>query len=228
MIDALKKKIKSKTDVQNLSFWFVRHGESEGNALGDTCPIMHDTPLTEHGRQEAREIVSYLEKNAVRVTHIYTAPKGRSYETAEIIAKALDLSVKVKTGLDERNWGAWKNLRWEEASMRLDKLSIEDRYTFVPEGGESWQQMEKRLFLALEEVADESTGGENVLIITHRGCLRAVMPMLAKAGLEKHKEFSVPTGTLSKFSFEKDKFDFVGFIPKALAVFFSMVSHLVR
>ena len=228
MIEDLKKRIKSKTDIQNLSFWFVRHGESEGNALGDTCPIMHDTPLTERGRKEVKEIVRYLQKNAIRITHIYTAPKGRSYQTAEIIASSLGLPVNVEVGLDERNWGKWESLRWEEASLRLDKMSLEDRYTFIPEGGESWQQMEKRLFTTLEEIADKSIKGENILIITHRGCLRAVMPMLAKAGLEKHKEFSVATGAISKFSFEKDKFDFVGFIPKALSVFFSLISNITR
>ena len=228
MIEDLKKRIKTKADAQNLSFWFVRHGESEGNAMGDTCPIMHDTPLTERGRQEAQEIATYLQKNSVKVTHIYTAPKGRSRETAEIIANALGLPIKIKTGLDERNWGAWQSLRWEEASVQLDQMSLEDRYAFVPEGGESWQEMEKRLFMTLEEIADESIAGENVLIITHRGCLRAIMPKLAKEGLEKHKDFSVATGTLSKFSFEKDKFDLLGFIPKALSVFATLLSSLTR
>lgn len=214
MIEDLKKKVKDNMDKHNLSFWFIRHGESEANTLGDVCPVMHNTPLTLRGKKEVEDIVSYLKKNGIQVTHIYTAPKGRSKETAEIIASALGLPLKIKTGLDERDWGVWSNLKWEEVSMGLDQLLIEERYTFVPEGGESWQQMEKRLFVALEEIAEESVGGENVLIVTHRGCLRAIMPVLAKVGLEKHKEFSVATGALSKFSFEKDKFDFVGLMPK--------------
>lgn len=228
MIDALKKKIKNKADAHNLSFWFVRHGESEGNALKDTCPIMHDTSLTERGKQEAKEAASYLKKNSIKVTHIYTAPKGRSYQTAEIIASTLGLPLVVKKGLDERNWGEWETLRWEEASARLDQMTLQDRYTFVPKNGESWQEMEKRLFTTLDEIADESAGGESVLIVTHRGCLRAIMPMLATAGKEKHEEFSVATGALSKFSFKKDKFDFIGFVPKALAIFFALVSSLTH
>ncbi len=228
MIENLKKKIRAKKSGKNLSFWFVRHGESEGNSLGDACPVMHDTPLTKRGKKEAQEVVVYLQKNNIKVTHLYTGPKGRSYQTAEIIGSLLGLPVKVKADLDERNWGEWKNLRWTEASDRLDQLQIEERYTFVPKGGESWQQMEKRLFATLEEIAEESAGGENVLIVTHRGCLRAVMPMLAKTGKEKHKDFSVSTGALSKFSFEKDKFDFIGFIPKIVTVFFSMLSNITH
>ncbi|MDD5731961.1 MAG: histidine phosphatase family protein [Patescibacteria group bacterium] len=214
MIEKLKNKIRSQANEQKLSFWFVRHGESEGNALDDACPIMHDTPLTKLGIKQAKEIGEYLKKNSIRITHIYSAPKSRAHQTAKIIASSLGLPVIIKNGLNERNWGIWCNLRWQEASDRLEKLPIEDRYTFIPEGGESWEQMEKRLFATLEEIADESVGGENILIVTHRGCLRAIMPKLAKAGIEKHKEFSVVTGSLSKFSFEKDEFDFVGLIPK--------------
>lgn len=189
---------------------------------------MHDTPLNEKGRKESEGVVEYLQKNNIKIIDVYTAPKGRSYETAQIIATTLGLPIKIKNGLGERDWGNWENLRWTEASERLDKLSIEERFEFIPEGGESWQEMEARLFIALEEIADESSEGENILIVTHQGCLRAIMPMLAQAGRDKHKEFSVATGSLSKFSFEKDKFDFVGFIPKALMVFLSFVSSFVR
>lgn len=228
MIENLKNRVKNKINDRNISFWFVRHGESEGNELGDTCPLMHDTPLNNKGKKESQEIVEYLQKNNIKITSIYTAPKGRSRETAEIIGKGLVLSVKIKNNLSERNWGNWKALRWMEASERLEKFSVEERYLFIPEDGESWQEMEMRLFTVLEEIADEHLEGENILIVTHQGCLRAIMPMLAQAGRDKHKEFSVATGSLSKFSFEKDKFDFVGFIPKALVVFISIFSNFVR
>lgn len=215
MTENLKTKINARTENTDVSFWFVRHGESEGNVLGDTCPIMHDTPLTSRGRKEAEDVASYLQKEKVPVSHIFTAPKGRSFETAQIIASAVGLPVVVKGGLNERNWGSWASLRWEEASERLEAMTLDERYTFVPPEGESWKEMESRLFSTLEEIAVESVDGENVLIVTHRGCLRAILPVLAKATREKHKEFSVPTGALSKFSFRKDEFDFVGTLPTA-------------
>ncbi|HXK39953.1 MAG TPA: histidine phosphatase family protein [Candidatus Paceibacterota bacterium] len=227
MLQRLKSKL-AQTNNSHMSLWFVRHGESEGNALGDTCPIMHDTALTQEGRDEALRVASYLQKNDITVTDIYTSPKGRSRETAEVIGSVLGLSVKIKDGLSERDWGDWKDLRWMEASDRLDQLPLEERYTFVPPGGESWKQMESRLLLTLEEIVEENTAGENVLIVMHRGGLRAVLPLLAKAGIERHKEFSVPTGALSKFSFVKEAFDFVGFVPKALLPLVSLattVSH---
>jgi probable phosphoglycerate mutase len=214
ILKRLKEKLIGKGN-SDVAFWFVRHGESEGNALGDTCPVMHDTPLTDDGRREAEHIRTYLVQNKINITDVYTSPKGRSNETAQIIADGLGLPVKVKEGLTERDWGLWKDLRWVEASDRLEKLSLEERYTFVPDGGESWEHMETRLFSALEEIADENTGGENILIVMHRGGLRAALPIIARAGKEKHKDFSVPTGSLSKFSFDKESFDFLGLVPKS-------------
>lgn len=213
MLKSLKEKVASRSENQNISFWFLRHGKSEGNELGDTCPIMHDTPLTEAGRKEAESVVAYFKNNQIQITDIYSSPKGRSHETAEIIGKELGIPVKVKEDLTERDWGDWKDLRWMEASDRLDAMPIDERYTFVPEGGESWKHMEDRLRVALEEIAEENASGDNVLIVMHRGGLRATLPLLAKAGIEGHKDFSVPTGALSKFSFEKEDFDFIGHVP---------------
>lgn len=213
MIERLKQKVKDHPSETKIDMLFARHGESDGNALGDTCPIMHDTPLTERGRAEALKIAQYLKTAEKKVTHIYSAPKGRSRETAEIIAKELGLPVVIMDGLNERDWGVWADLRWEQASEKLDALTIDERYTFIPEGGESWQQMEQRLLASLEDIADQSVGGETVLVVTHRGCLRAILPLLAKAARDQHKDFSVATGALSHFSFDKDSFEFVGLNP---------------
>lgn len=213
MLNKIKTKIATKANPSKVSFWFVRHGQSEGNVLEAECLVMNDTPLTERGITEARTIAKYLKENKIKVTDIYTSPLGRSHQTAEVIAKELDLPTKVKDGLRERNWGIWGNLPWDKVSDKLSGMDIEKRYAFIPENGESWRQMEVRLFSSLEEIAEENSEGENILIVTHRGCLRAVLPVLAKESKDKHKDFSVETGSLTKFSFDKEEFEFVGLNP---------------
>jgi|SRR3989344_234044 len=213
MLNRIKSKLKVQKHPERISFWFVRHGQSEGNVLGSECLVMNDLPLTERGANEAKAIAKYLEEKGIKVTDIYTSPSGRSHQTAGVIAKELGLSVKVKDGLMERNWGIWGNLPWDKVSDKLSGMNIEERYVFAPENGESWQQMEERFFGALEEIAEENSQGENILIVTHRGCLRAVLPVLARASKDKHEEFSVETGSLTKLSFDKEAFDFIGLIP---------------
>lgn len=213
MIDRIQQKLNTNKHPEKVSFWFVRHGQSEGNVLNAECLVMNDTPITPRGIEEANAIAKYLKENNIRVTDIYTSPLGRSHQTAEIIAQELNLPVKIKEGLRERNWGIWGNLTWDSVSQKLDKLTIDERYTFIPEAGESWQQMEERLAVSLEEIAEENESGEDILIITHRGCLRAILPVLAKVSKDKHADFSVETGSLSKFSFNKNDFEFIGLQP---------------
>lgn len=213
MIDCIEQKFQSNKHPEKVALWFVRHGQSEGNVLNAECLVMNDTLITPQGIKEADAIAKYLKENNIRVTDIYTSPLGRSHQTAEVVAQELGLPVKVKEGLRERNWGMWGNQTWNNVSSKLDKLTIGGRYTFMPEGGESWQQMEERLFAALEEIAEENESGEDILIVTHRGCLRAMLPILARATKDKHEDFSVETGSLSKFSFSKGGFEFIGLNP---------------
>ena len=213
MLSRIKQKLSSKNKLEKTSFWFIRHGQSEGNILGTECLVMNNTPITQKGIEEAKSIARYFKENNINVTDIYTSPLGRAHQTAEIIAQELGLAIKAKEGLRERNWGLWCDLKWDQVSEKLSNMNIDERYSFVPDGGESWKQMEERLLGSLEEIAEENDAGENILIITHRGCLRAILPVLARAAKDKHEDFSVETGSLTKFSFEKEAFEFIGLDP---------------
>lgn len=199
-----------KSNNQHLAFWFIRHAESEGNAEGRYCPVQHDTLLTEQGTADAASMVTFLKDRGVALTDVYSSPLTRARDTAQIIADGFGLPVKTHDGLRERNWGEYRDLVWDELAGKLDGMDLEERYTFIPEGGESWQQMEDRLFAALSDIADESDQGEHIAIVTHRGCLRAMLPILGQNDKAEHKDFSVETASLTKFSFAKDGFEFVG------------------
>jgi broad specificity phosphatase PhoE len=216
MLNRIKQKLEENITANDVSFWFVRHSKSEGNLLDNNCPVMHDTELSELGKVESKAMADYLSKNNIEFKTIYTSPLKRSYQTADIIAKELNIPAIKIDGLKERDWGIWHNLPWSEVSEKLTGLTPEERQNLIPEKGESWLQMEERLTSSLETIAEACKSGDNVLIVTHRGCLRAIMPVLAQVGREKHEDFSVETGSLSKFSFNKDAFDFVGLNPSKI------------
>jgi probable phosphoglycerate mutase len=183
-VEDLKHKIHERPNPEKVSFWFVRHAESEENAKGENAAVMHDAPLTESGLREAKQAADYLADQQIKFSHIFTSSKDRSKQTAEILGEKLKIPVVADKGLDERNWGEYKNYPWKDVAARLGEMAIEERYKHVPPGGESWANMEERLLKALEKIADETKDGENV-----------------------------PLGSISKFSFDKDEFDFVGLKP---------------
>jgi broad specificity phosphatase PhoE len=214
MLNRIKQKLETREVPNHINFWFVRHAQSEANVEGFNSPVMHDTPITSTGILEAHAIATYFKTNHTPISSIYSSPLMRTYQTAEIIGRELNIPVKTKEGLKERDWGIWAGLPWNDVSQKLSGLTLEERFKFVPPEGESWEQMDERLAKTLEEVAEDQNSGENTLIITHRGCLRAILPVLAKAGRDKHEDFSVGTGTLTKFSFDQEAFDFVGLTPE--------------
>jgi broad specificity phosphatase PhoE len=56
------------------------------------------------------------------------------------------------------------------------KLSLDDRYTFRPPEGETWQEMDERIDGALRKIA--GLHFDTVAIITHAGPIRVLLSTL--------------------------------------------------
>lgn len=209
----LKEKINRHPKGSTMTFWLVRHGDSEATAMGDKAPIDHDLPLTHTGLEEADRIRNYFVEKHIPVTDVYASSKVRAAKTAEPTARVYGLTTKLRDALGERRWGSLRTSTWPEVDSILSKLTIEERYHFKPDGGESWQEMEERVLSVLDEIADDHLVGDNVVIVTHGGVLRALLPLLAQVSKERHAEYSVDTGAIAKFSFNNDSFDFVNVKP---------------
>lgn len=84
---------------------FVRHGQSEGNVAG-TWDSTTDTPLTELGKQQAASAAAH----APVVDAMFSSPRIRTRQTAEIIGEGMDASPTSEEGLVEMSFGAWEGL----------------------------------------------------------------------------------------------------------------------
>lgn len=196
---------------------FIRHGESTENAKGKNAIVVNNAPLTKKGLKQTYGFVSLFKK--YNVQKVYYSPKERAKKIGEIIDKKLEIPHKTVSELSERNWGGWGNQPWKEVSKKLDKLSLEKRYKIIPPKGESWEQFEKRLLKALKEIETEAEkkNYKVIAIVTHRGCLRALFPILSKEGIKKHKDFSTEIGSMSIVSKLKKahySLDILNVIPK--------------
>ena len=80
---------------------FVRHGESEANVRGVFAGQKDDSPLTENGRQQAKEVGELLTSRGISIDRVISSPLIRARETAEIIVRTIgNDSLKVEN--DER------------------------------------------------------------------------------------------------------------------------------
>jgi phosphohistidine phosphatase len=77
-----------------MKLYFLRHAEAEELAASD-----FERRLTERGTRRTETAARVLVRLGIR-PHIYSSPRVRALQTAEIVAGALGLPVEVNGGLD--------------------------------------------------------------------------------------------------------------------------------
>lgn len=89
----------SMVKIPQISFYFVRHGETDWNKTrGDLCDQDH-IPLNEQGLLQVRNASEQIQK--LEITCIYSSPLLRAKQTAEIINQRLNIPLTFHTGLRE-------------------------------------------------------------------------------------------------------------------------------
>ena len=99
-----KRLAKRKVEIDMGKLYFVRHGESEWNTIGRICGAT-DIPLTDRGREMARDTAREIVKEGIKVDRIISSPLSRAYETATIIGSVLGVDVKKDDRIKEQNFG---------------------------------------------------------------------------------------------------------------------------
>lgn len=150
---------------------FIRHGQTQLDTRA-TMPRRNDPAgLTEEGKRQARAVA--MACFAMRVQSVYCSPEKRARETAHTIQTELGVQLTEIDNLRERDWGKWSGASWPQLENRLRGMSLSERYRFVPSDGESWQQIEERLMVAIGDVVQDHA--QTVAVITHGGALRALV-----------------------------------------------------
>jgi broad specificity phosphatase PhoE len=83
--------------------YLVRHGENKANITKEFSYKLVDYPLNAKGQLQAQQAAASLKGKNIHA--IFTSPLKRTYQTAEIIGKALDLKPIVSEAFRELNFG---------------------------------------------------------------------------------------------------------------------------
>lgn len=146
--------------------WLVRHGQTDWNVEG-RYQGQSDVPLNEAGRQQARDLAARLAGQHFEA--VYSSDLARARETAEIVAAALGLPVRLDRRLREICQGEWEGLQVKDISGRFVKDVAHARenplHSRAP-GGESVGEVAARMAVAASDIAREHPGGR-VLVFSH-------------------------------------------------------------
>lgn len=189
--------------MADVELWLVRHGETEWSADGRHTSVT-DIPLTEHGRERARELGEYLKDK--RFAAVLVSPMQRAQETCRIAG--FGNVAQVEQDLREWNYGESEGKTTKE--MRAKYGPEWSVWTDPIVGGESVQQVGERadraIATALASVAMGPGAGESkaVALFAHAHILRILTARWIGLPAVQGKSFALGTGSVSVLGFERE------------------------
>ncbi|MBA3232935.1 MAG: histidine phosphatase family protein [Propionibacteriales bacterium] len=151
----------------------ARHGEAEY----DTDLASDDAgTLTLAGRDQCRHLAESLRDR--KIAAIWCSDMARAVQTAEIVAATLNVPVRVRRGLREFGVGELARQRFSP-DLFADVFAAwtsGDLSSGCP-GAETGSDVVRRVEDELQSIADQCRG-ETVLVISHGGAMRLVLPRL--------------------------------------------------
>ena len=161
------------------SIYFARHGETVWNVENKICG-MTDSPLTEKGRQQARELGQKVKESGVHIDEILYSPLSRAADTAKAVAAATGLPARCEPRLREQCFG---------------------KYEGTPRnGGESMMQLAQRIYNLLDELRQDEN--KTYLLVAHNGIARVVESYFHDMTNEEYSAAGIKNCELVEYRFE--------------------------
>lgn len=172
----------------------VRHGAHVhlGRVLTGRMP---GVPLADEGRTQAERVASRLAGGAVAA--VYSSPMERARETAEPIARALGLEVRICEALNEIDFGAWTGLAFDDldADPRWHGWNRE-RAAGCPPGGEPMAAVQERACREAEAWRGRHPDA-TVVAVGHADVIKAVVCRFLGLSLDRHGAFEIDPASLT-------------------------------
>ena len=177
------------------SIYFARHGETVWNVENKICG-MTDSPLTEKGRQQARELGQKVKESGVHIDEILYSPLSRAADTAKAVAAATGLPARCEPRLREQCFGKYEGTPRDGAEFRISKTHFADRYG----DGESMMQLAQRIYNLLDELRQDEN--KTYLLVAHNGIARVVESYFHDMTNEEYSAAGIKNCELVEYRFE--------------------------
>lgn len=180
--------------------FLVRHGQidygSEKRYIGIT-----DLPLCDAGILQAMALKEYF--SSIEFEKVFVSPLVRCLQTAELILLGRNTERIILEDLKEIHMGEWENQTMGHIKKHYREM-YENRGatldSFIPPGGESFEQLQKRAAAAFDQIASITSG--NVLIISHAGVNRVILSKLLGLPLKDLFKIEQTYGCINQLSWD--------------------------
>ena len=177
----------------------LRHGESLWNEENRFTGWV-DVPLTEKGRQQARDAADLIKAKNLKFDVAYTSELSRAIETANILIDSLGYYIPVikDSHLNERNYGDLQGLNKQKTAEIYGPEQVRTwrrSYDVRPPNGESLEDTQKRTLPFFQHaILTDLEEGRNVLVVAHGNSLRSIVAYLDSLNKEQILELEIAEG----------------------------------
>jgi broad specificity phosphatase PhoE len=162
----------------------IRHGETDWNVEG-RYQGQADPPLNKRGKSQAAALAEKLEEES-RLDVLYSSPLLRAAQTAEVVAKKLDIPLHLEPRFMEIHQGDWQTRLRSEIEGLYPELFKDWQTTpweVSPPQGETLQQVQRRVYAAVDEIVTRHPE-KQVGIVSHRIPI-ALIKLRYQEGMDK-------------------------------------------
>ncbi|MBN3756924.1 histidine phosphatase family protein [Paraburkholderia sp. Tr-20389] len=188
---------------------FIRHGETDWNRIKRIQGHI-DIPLAASGVEQAQRLAERFGREAhdgARLDAIYSSDLMRAQQTAQPFADVLGLSLQLREGLRERNYGAFQGHDSDEISLRFP-----DEYAqwqtrdpgFSPPEGESQRVFYHRVLHALEPIVAAHPDGR-IAVVAHGGVLDCVYRFANGRSLDAPRNYQLLNTSVNIVDFDNGR-----------------------
>jgi probable phosphoglycerate mutase len=149
----------------------VRHGESVGNRERIFALNPQELPLTELGYRQASEAGGVIAQ-LFRAELVVASPYLRARETARVIAAVLGVPLEIEPNLYERDFGALRGKPYDSI-LTTAGYDPQHPWTWKPEGGESFKDVEARVGPILDRLAQAHLS-RDVVVVSHGAVMKTL------------------------------------------------------
>ena len=136
-------------------FYFIRHGQSESNALPDRMSLDANSSLTSKGFAQARLLGERLRQDGITFDKVYCSSLVRTVQTTQTMLESMgekDRNFTTVEAIVEQKSDGWRGLRTEDVlTPELLAYMRTKASHFVPPQGESFRMVQRRYANWLED-----------------------------------------------------------------------------
>jgi alpha-ribazole phosphatase len=184
----------------------LRHGQPEG---GEVLRGRIDHPLTEIGWQQMKSVTAIdavLDNDVATTpwTELITSPLQRCRQFAEYTSQQTKLTLNIDKDWQEIDYGTWEGMLlsdWRKEAANQFREFRKDLSKLAPPEGEDYPTFRDRIVSAWDAIAAKPDGS-HVLIVTHGGVMRVVLPTVLGMQLNRSYPLHIPYACLSRISLQ--------------------------